>query len=104
MQFDVYTNSNEVTRERFPYLLDVQAELLDALETRMIIPLRSKERMAGRPLDRLMPEVQLPGGVHVLSTPHMASMPRKWLGPRVANLNASRDAIVAALDLLLTGV
>jgi hypothetical protein len=33
-QFDVYRNPNAATRERMPYLLDVQPDLLDALATR----------------------------------------------------------------------
>lgn len=44
MQFDVYENENPASRQRFPYLLDVQAELLDSLGTRVIIPLVVRER------------------------------------------------------------
>ncbi|MFM1880826.1 MAG: Toxin CcdB [Pseudomonadota bacterium] len=39
-RFDVYINpSSEATTT--PYLLDVQSNLLDGLDSRMVIPLRS---------------------------------------------------------------
>jgi toxin CcdB len=38
-QFAVYKNRNEVTRGRFPLLLDVQSDLLEPLKTRVVVPL-----------------------------------------------------------------
>ena len=38
-QFDVHINPNPATRKAIPYLLDVQADLLDTLATRVIVPL-----------------------------------------------------------------
>ena len=38
-QFDVYLNPNAATRKIIPYLLDVQADLLDTLSTRVVVPL-----------------------------------------------------------------
>ena len=38
-QFDVYANTNTQTKERVPYLLDIQHDLLDDLSTRVVIPL-----------------------------------------------------------------
>lgn len=39
-RFDVYANSGNHAGTT-PYLLDVQRDLLDALESRMVVPLRS---------------------------------------------------------------
>ena len=36
-QFDVYHNPNPATRKTIPYLLDVQADLLDAMATRVVV-------------------------------------------------------------------
>jgi toxin CcdB len=44
-QFDVYLNPNTATRNVIPYLLDVQAELLDSLATRVVVPLVLAEKM-----------------------------------------------------------
>ena len=38
-QFAVYKNRNEATRGRFPLLLDVQSDLLEPLDTRVVVPL-----------------------------------------------------------------
>ena len=38
-QFTVYRNKNPRSRATFPYLLDVQSDLLDGLQTRVVIPL-----------------------------------------------------------------
>jgi toxin CcdB len=38
-QFDVYRNPDASTRSRFPYLLDIQSDLLDSLSTRVVVPL-----------------------------------------------------------------
>ena len=38
-QFDVYENENELTNEKVPYLLDIQNDILDSINTRVVIPL-----------------------------------------------------------------
>jgi hypothetical protein len=40
----------------------------------------------------------------VLSTSELAAIGRLQLRQHVTNLNGSRDAIIAALDLLFTGI
>ena len=45
-QFKVYENPNDATRQTYPYLLDIQSNLLDELRTTVVIPL-SPARIAG---------------------------------------------------------
>ncbi|HTQ77963.1 MAG TPA: CcdB family protein [Burkholderiales bacterium] len=103
-QFDVYRNANSATRARVPYLLDVQADLLDALATRIVVPLCRPEVLSGKPAERLNPAFEVEGRRLLMLTPELAGVSRKALGERVANLAAERAAIVAALDLALTGI
>ncbi len=103
-QFSVYANKNAATKSRFPYLLDVQSDLLSELETRVVIPLCPQRSMKGKPFTVLMPVVEIAGKAHVLITPQLAGIAKKELGTAVADLGAQRGAIVAALDLLVTGV
>ena len=103
-QFDVYRNPNAATRERMPYLLDVQSDLLNALATRIVVPLCRPEVLSGKPAERLNPAFEIEGAKLLMLTPELAGVPRKALGPRVANLAAERTAIVAALDLAFTGI
>ena len=103
-QFDVYRNPNAAMRARIPYLLDVQCGLLDTLATRIVVPLCKPEVLSGKPAERLNPEFMVEGRKLLMLTPELAGVARKALGERVANLAAERAAIIAALDLVLTGI
>ena len=103
-QFDVYRNSNSATRARIPYLLDVQAQLLEALATRIVVPLAKPEILGGKPAERLNPQFEVEGRKVVMLTPELAGVSRKSLGEVVGDLAAERDKIIAALDLAFTGI
>ena len=102
-QFDVYLNPNPDTRKTIPYLLDVQADLLDALTTRVVAPLVLAEKMelAARQLN---PQFKIKGVSVVMSTAELAGITNRSLGDKVASLKNKRDEIIAALDLLFTGI
>jgi len=38
-QYDVYENTNQETCQTFPYMLDIQADVLNDLPTRVVVPL-----------------------------------------------------------------
>ena len=103
MQLDVFKNDNPGSRERFPYLLDVQADLLQDLETRVVVPLAPEAAFAGKALKGLMPLVQVKGEPYVVVTPQLAAIARRALGAKIANLGEFRTDLTAALDLLFTG-
>jgi len=103
-QFDVYRNPNAATRARIPYLLDVQSGLLDSLATRIAVPLCKPGVLSGKPAERLNPEFMVEGRKLLMLTPELAGVARKALGERVANLATERAAVIAALDLVLTGI
>lgn len=103
-QFDIYRNANPATRSRIPYLLDVQSDLLDVLATRVVIPLCKPEVLKGKLAERLNPVFEVEGHRMALLTPELAGVSRKMLGERVGNLSNERGPIIAALDLLFTGI
>ena len=103
-QFDVYRNPNPATRARVPYLLDVQSDLLDTLATRVVVPLCKPEVLRGKLAERLNPVFEVEGRKMVLLTPELAGVSRKALGEKIANLANRRDSIIAALDLVITGI
>ena len=57
-QFDVYENQNQETNQANPYLLDVQAELLDNLATRVVVPLITASAM-GKAVKHLNPQFEI---------------------------------------------
>ncbi len=103
-QFDVYRNASAATRARIPYLLDVQSDLLDPLATRVVVPLCKPEVLSGKPAERLNPAFEIEGRKVLMLTPELAGVARKLLGDRVAGLAHERRAIIAALDLVFTGI
>jgi toxin CcdB len=103
-QFDVYRNANPASRTRIPYLLDVQSDLLDSLATLVVVPLCKPEVLKGRLADRLNPVFEVEGGKVIMLTPELAGVSRKILGDKIDNLAGERSAIIAALDLLISGI
>ncbi len=103
-QFSVHRNANAATREAVPFLLDVQADLLSGLATRVVVPLYASAALKRALIRDLMPVFRVTGRAVVMATPELAGVPRKALGPVVADLGTERAAILAALDLLVTGI
>jgi len=85
------------------YVLDVQADLLERLGTRVVVPLLP--RRGGPPsAARLNPIFVIEGRECVLVTQHIVAIPKSALGERVASLRDAHYEIQNALDPLLTGV
>lgn len=95
-RFDVYLGASGRG-----YLLDCQSDVLDALETRVVVPLLP---VAGVPrATRLNPVFAVDGRSVVMSTNLIFSIPEQRLGKRIGQLSEEADAIMNALDMLFTG-
>ena len=102
-QFSVYRNKNPRTKTTFPLLVDIQSELLEPLNTRVVIPLTKSPALTKKPVSHLTPEISFDGDRYVLMTPQLAGIGRTELGALAGSLAEERQAIVAAVDFLLTG-
>jgi toxin CcdB len=103
-QFSVYLNKNCETQAHTPLLLDVQSDLIADLTTRVVIPLRLVASMNGGVIQTLMPLCEIENNIYVVMTPQLAGISVKQLGAKVADLTQRREDIIAALDLLVTGI
>ncbi len=102
-RFEVYPNPGSHANTT-PYLLDVQSDLLDGLDSRMVIPLRSLDHFAKVKLPtRLTPVINIQGKNYLLETPKMGAVPQRILKSPVTSLAAEQDQITAALDFLFQG-
>ncbi len=101
-QFAVHRNPNPATNAAIPLLLNIQSELLDALASRVVVPLYVPAALHDGILTQLMPGMEVDGASYIAVTPELAGIPRKVLGEPVGDLSHRRHDIVAALDLLLT--
>lgn len=103
-QFGVHRNPNPQTRALMPFLLDVQSDLLADLGTRVVVPLCPASAMKGKLVRTLMPVFLIDSKSCAMLTPQLAGIEKKKIGPKVADLAAHRNEIIAALDLLFTGI
>lgn len=102
-RFDVYANPGNHAATT-PYLLDVQSDLLDGLDSRMVIPLRSLKRFPKVKLStQLTPIFTIDGEACLLETPKMGAVPLRVLKSRVTSLAQDQDQITAAMDFLFQG-
>ena len=102
-RFDVFRNSGQHA-DAVPYLLDVQSDLLHGLETRVVVPLRRRDRFPAEHLpERLTPVFEIEGIACLMETPKLAAVPLRLLKNPVVSLVDSQTAITNALDFLFQG-
>lgn len=104
MQYDVYPNPSPRMRDVYPYVLDVQSDLLKALATRMVVPLALTSLPASSLPRRLCPLVQVKGQSLMLVPFEAAPLDKRHLKSKVATLRERADDIVAAMDAVLSGI
>jgi len=102
-QFDVCSNMNQSTNKIFPYIIDVQSPLLEALETRLVIPLILASQFGEKPIKNLTSSIMIKNQEYFVLTPQMAAIHKKHLGKFVENCKGERNAIVSSIDFLITG-
>jgi toxin CcdB len=99
-QFDIHRYPS-ATRTR--YVVDVQSDLLQDLATRLVVPVYPVTEEV-RLISRLNPTVDIEGRRHFLATQEMTAVRKVSLGEKIRSMADERDAVIAAVDLLVTGI
>ena len=102
-RFGVYRNHRRETAREVPFLLDVQSDLLEGLETRVVVPLRIASGVQ-RPVSRLNPGFKVAGIEVIMDTPQLAGIPGALLKKQAASLGTQAFEIQNALGFLFAGV
>jgi toxin CcdB len=102
-QFDVYVNPQAATREFVPYIVDVQSGLIDALSTRLVIPLSRVGSGAKKIPANLCPMMAVQGEDLALMAHLAAPIPAKLLRKPVASIQHLASDVTAALDAVISG-
>ena len=97
-QFDLYAGVGRTNG----YVVDVQADLLDLLATRVVAPLKSKAE--AQIITGLMPVVEFEGAEFVVLIQEMAAVQTRELQRRAGSLAGYQDNIKRALDILFFGI
>lgn len=82
--------------------LDVQADVLDVLNTRVVVPLLP-EAQAPVPAKRLNPVFEVEGERAVMVTQFLSAVPVRAMGRPVGSLAGRADEIGTALDMVFVG-
>ncbi len=96
-KYDVYVGVGGIG-----YMIDVQSEILDGLNSRVMVPLILMDD-APMPAKRLNPVFMIDGVNHVMVTQFLASVPPSILKDTVGNLSDRHDEITNALDMVFQG-
>ncbi len=97
-RFDVYRYSEEV-----PFVIDVQANLLAGLKTRVVVPLLPQAQTKQEQLPRLKPVIKVKGKNYILMTTDISVLRVSDLKEPVDNVEDQRQTIVEAVDFLFQG-
>lgn len=104
MQYDVYANPSPRMRDDYPYVVDVQSDLLSALATRMVAPL-AVTAIAAANLPRRLCPVFVVKGQSLMLLPHEAApLDKRLLKTPVVSLRDRAHDIVAAADAVMSGI
>lgn len=86
-QFDVYSIPSRTTKEAYPYLVDIQNEVIDELATRLVVPLTA---VSMKPT--------------TFMTQQLTSIPKEKLKDPVGTLQSARELLIDAIDFAISGI
>jgi len=104
MQFDVFDNPSPRMRDVYPYVVDVQSDLLSALATRMVVPLTVTTLAATDLPRRLCPVLTVNGQSLMLVPFEAAPLDKRLLRTEVTSVRDRSHEIIAAMDSVLSGI
>ena len=101
-QFDVFANPSARGKRERPFLVVIQSNFLGEMRMRVVVPLVAKSEIV--PIPRLNPVLRIRDQELYFHPLDLAHIPKELLRNPVANLEAERDRIVAAQDMVFTGI
>ena len=101
-QFDIVENQNQGTRDLYPFLLVLQHDLVASVQSVIVAPLVRADRAPTT--SRLHPSLDVAGSRYTVLTEDLAPLPRNRVSRTLASAEPQDYDIIAALDLLFTGV
>lgn len=103
-QFFLFKNPNKATQKNYPYLLDIQSNLLDDLRTTVVIPLMPNRLAGDHTISKLNPVIKIRNENFTVMSQNLAGVDRNALGAYVCDLSQYRSEIIAAIDFVLSGI
>ncbi|HRK40314.1 MAG TPA: CcdB family protein [Burkholderiaceae bacterium] len=104
MQFDVYDNPSPRMRHVYPYVVDVQSDLLGALATRMVVPLAITSLPAKEMPRRMCPLIRVANQSLMLVPFEAAPLDKRLLITVVESVRDRSHEIIEAMDAVLSDI
>lgn len=104
MQFDVFENPSPRMRDVYPYVVDVQSDLLSSLATRMVVPLAVTTLAANALPRRLCPVITVNDQSLMLVPFEAAPLDKRLLKAEITSIRDRSHEIIAAMDAVLSGI
>lgn len=101
-RFDIYPNPIRLDRDAFPYVMEIQSDLLYRFAERVCVPLARAQAFPGM-TERFNPAIEVQGEALHLHPLGIAVFLIKELHEPVAHAKTQALAIDTALDMLLRG-
>lgn len=102
-QYDVFANPSSSAANGIPYVVVIQSDLLDALATRLTVPLAQIDKATKVPA-ALCPVIVVKGKRLYALAHYAAPLPARLLRRPVDNVAAQAAALVSAVDAVLSGI
>ena len=104
MQYDVYPNPSARMRDHYPYVVDVQSDLLKALATRMVVPLALTAMTHAQLPRQLCPLLTVKGQSLMLVPFEAAPLDKRLLKAKILSVRERAHDVIAAMDAVLSGI
>jgi len=101
-QFDVVPNPDAEDAAHRPYLVVLQSDLVSGLRSTIVAPVIPRQMFSGA--SRLNPVLTIDGRDFWLATHELFAVDRRLLGPSIVTVAEHREAIIAAIDFVFTGL
>jgi toxin CcdB len=101
-RFDIVENVNKSKRDLYPFLRILQHDHVTSIQSVVVAPL--VRAGSGPASGRLHPILELEGQNYVVLIEDLGSMARSRLGRVVGSAESRHYEIIAALDMLFTGI
>lgn len=102
LQYRIYRHGSR--NKNYPYLIDIQSDVVDVLATRVVIPLVHLSHVQARLPEQICPIVEVEGKKLLVMTHEMASVEATILREEVGNATPWRVEIKSAVDFIFDGV
>ncbi|MGV8002453.1 CcdB family protein [Photorhabdus temperata subsp. temperata] len=104
-QYAVYRNKSPKSREQYPFIIDIQSDLLDDYDSRVIMPIALLSDKNSR-VKTLTPVIKIKGDQYVIITKSVTTVAKSKLKAAdiVCVMPGIHSDIMAALDTIVSGI